>query len=253
MPAASSLDEIDAIIAAAELNERYLANGWSIEARMIARVVGFAAGYVRIEREDRGIAGKLTPPSCVWGLARGHGVPGFDHEVWAALCLKSSQRDETMTGTPIPKACAWSRAQAGLEDLSHLWDAADALRQTAGDLLRAVEAHAMISFALRAVADGQRPDPSDLLRSRGRVDALLSQLQDRADFEADQLGELRFGILDYDVGDPDLEARVSRCPRILGRACRVGIGRMGWGGRFNLSLSAAPRAKEGACRRCHTA
>lgn len=109
-----------------------------------------------------------------------------------------------MTDTPIPTDLRLEQGTA----LSHLWDAADAMRQTAGDLLHAVEAHAMISFAfLRAVADGQRPDPSDLLRSRGRLDALLSQLQDRADFEADQLSELRFGMLDHDDGDPDLEAR----------------------------------------------
>lgn len=92
--------------------------------------------------------------------------------------------------------------------LSHLWDAADGLRQTASELLRAVEDHAMTSFRyLRAVANGQAPDPSALLRSRGRVDALLAQLQDRADFEADQLGELRFGVLENDDGDPGLEAR----------------------------------------------
>lgn len=66
----------------------------------------------------------------------------------------------------------------------------------------------MTSFTfLRAVADGQAPDPSALLRSRGRVEALLAQLQDRADFEADQLGEVRFGMLENDDGDPDLEAR----------------------------------------------
>lgn len=95
--------------------------------------------------------------------------------------------------------------------LSHLWDAADSMRQTAGDLLHAVEAHAMTSFRyLRAVADGQRPDPSALLRSRGRLDALLSRMNDQATFEADQLGELRFGMLANDDGDPELEARALR-------------------------------------------
>lgn len=109
-----------------------------------------------------------------------------------------------MTDTPIPTGPRLEQGTA----LSNLWDAADGLRQTASELLRAVEAHAMTSFTfLRAVADGQAPDPSALLRSRGRLDALLAQLQDRADFEADQLGELRFGMLENDDGDPDLEAR----------------------------------------------
>ena len=92
--------------------------------------------------------------------------------------------------------------------LSHLWDAADSMRLTAGELLRAVEAHAILSFRyLRAVANGEQPDPADLLRSRGRLDALLGQMNDQAAFEAANLGELRFGMLDHDDGDPDLEAR----------------------------------------------
>lgn len=95
--------------------------------------------------------------------------------------------------------------------LSHLWDAADGMRLTAGELLRAVEAHAILSFRyLRAVANGEQPDPADLLRSRGRLDALLAQMNDQAAFEAANLGELRFGMLDNGDGDPELEARAMR-------------------------------------------
>ena len=148
------------------------------------------------------------------------------------------------TRPPIPTDLRLEQGTA----LSHLWDAADGMRQTAGDLLRAVEAHAMISFAyLRAVADGQRPDPSDLLRSRGRLDALLSQLQDRADFEADQLSELRFGMLDHDDGDPDLEAQAmaSFRERFRLRSDRWGGRRRGWRagrGRASARGPAAERA-----------
>ena len=142
-----------------------------------------------------------------------------------------------MTDTPIPTDLRLEQGTA----LSHLWDAADGMRQTAGDLLRAVEAHAMISFAyLRAVAAGEQPDPSDLLRSRGRLDALLAQLQERADFEADQLGELRFGMLGHDDGDPDLEARAMASFRERFRR-RIDDGEGGEGGGSAEPLPEDPR------------
>ena len=58
--------------------------------------------------------------------------------------------------------------------LSLLWETADDMRQSAADLHAAADAHAMSAFAfVRDTADGGAPDPSGLLRSRGRYAAHL--------------------------------------------------------------------------------
>ncbi len=92
--------------------------------------------------------------------------------------------------------------------LSNLGDAVEDLRQTATDLRVAVDDHAMgTATFLRDVADGRQPDPASLLRSRGRVEALLNQLIDRAELEDAHLAELNIALLPNPDGDPDLEAR----------------------------------------------
>ena len=91
--------------------------------------------------------------------------------------------------------------------LSLLWDAADDLRLTAAELQTAAEAHAMTTFQfLRDLADGDAPDPSALLRSRGQVEALLGQLNQRADLEGAHLDELSVTLAAPDLSDP-LEVR----------------------------------------------
>lgn len=92
--------------------------------------------------------------------------------------------------------------------LSHLGDAVEDLRQTATELRIAVDDHAMSTATfLRDVADGRHPDPAPLLRSRGRVEALLNQLLERAELEGAHLAELNIALLPNPSGDPDLEAR----------------------------------------------
>lgn len=92
--------------------------------------------------------------------------------------------------------------------LSNLGDAVEDLRLTATDLRVAVDDHAMSTVTfLRDLADGRQPDPAPLLRSRGRVEALLRQLIERAELEDAHLAELNIALLPNPDGDPDLEAR----------------------------------------------
>lgn len=92
--------------------------------------------------------------------------------------------------------------------LSLLWESVDDLRKTIEDLHAVIDAHAMTTFVfLRDVADGKAPDPSDLLRTRGQVEALLDQLCDCISAEDTSLAELRVGLLPNDDSDPALEAQ----------------------------------------------
>lgn len=92
--------------------------------------------------------------------------------------------------------------------LHHLGDAVEDLRLTATDLQAVVEDHAATTATfLRDVADGHPPDPAPLLRSRGRVDAMVQQLIERADLEEAHLAELNIALLPNPDGDPDLEAQ----------------------------------------------
>lgn len=104
--------------------------------------------------------------------------------------------------------------------LSLLWDGADDLRQTVAELHSAIDDHALTTFAfLRAAAGGAIPDPSGLLRSRGRVEALLALLNGHADQESATLAELRIGVLANDENPPELEARAWEAFRArVGRA-----------------------------------
>ena len=92
--------------------------------------------------------------------------------------------------------------------LSHLGDAAEDLRQIAAELRTVSEDHAMTTITfLRDTADGLAPSPAALLRSRGRVEALLQQLLDRADAEEVHLSELNIALLPNADGDDELERR----------------------------------------------
>src|SRR5690349_5651215 len=92
--------------------------------------------------------------------------------------------------------------------LTLLWDTADDLRATVRELSSAIDDHAMTTFAfLREAATGTIPDPSALLRSRGRIEALLDLLNGHADQEGTTLAELRVGVLANDENPPELEAR----------------------------------------------
>lgn len=92
--------------------------------------------------------------------------------------------------------------------LSLLWDTADDLHQTARELSAAIEDHALTTYAfLRAAAGGAIPDPSGLLRSRGRVEALLDLLNRHAEQEGATLAELRVGVLGNDENPPEMEVR----------------------------------------------
>jgi len=91
--------------------------------------------------------------------------------------------------------------------LSLLWEAVDDLRQTATELQSTADAHAMTTFQfLRELAQGDTPDPSVLLRSRGQLEALMAQLCARADLEGAYLGELPVVLRPPDGSDP-LEVR----------------------------------------------
>lgn len=92
--------------------------------------------------------------------------------------------------------------------LSHLGDAAEALRQIASELRAVAEDHAMTTLGfLRDMADDRAPSPAALLRSRGQIEALVQQLLDRADAEASYLSELNVALLQPPDADDPLERR----------------------------------------------
>ena len=92
--------------------------------------------------------------------------------------------------------------------LTQLWDAAEGLRLAQQDLARCAEGHALTVLGfVRQVADGVEPDPVELLRSHGMIEALTQQVQDRVNASQDALSELRFGLLDHPDADPGLEER----------------------------------------------
>lgn len=92
--------------------------------------------------------------------------------------------------------------------LTQLWEAADDLRAAQAELSSRVQDHSMVVFAyVRDIADGGEPDPAELLRSQGQVEALVQQVNDRLTAGQDALAELRFGLLPQPDADPVLEAR----------------------------------------------
>ena len=66
----------------------------------------------------------------------------------------------------------------------------------------------MVVFSyVRDIADGGEPDPAELLRSHGQIEALVQQVNDRLTAGQDALSELRFGLLPHQDADPALETR----------------------------------------------
>lgn len=75
-------------------------------------------------------------------------------------------------------------------------------------LRAAVEDHALtVHRFVREIADGGEPDPAPILRSRGRVEALVQELLDEHNSEGDALAELKVVLADHVDADPALEAR----------------------------------------------
>lgn len=98
----------------------------------------------------------------------------------------------------------------------------------------------MTTFAfLRTAADGAIPDPSVLLRSRGRVEALLDLLNGHAEQEGATLAELRIGVLANDENPPEMEARAWA-------AFKARVGRAERGSEEGRRLPEDPRPAERA-------
>ena len=92
--------------------------------------------------------------------------------------------------------------------LTQLWEAADDLRAAQAEFASCVQDHCMVVFSyIRDIADGGEPDPARLLRSHGRIEALVTVVNDRLTAGQEALSELRFGLLPQPDADPALEAR----------------------------------------------
>ena len=91
--------------------------------------------------------------------------------------------------------------------LSNIYVTAEQQRQAADSLRRAAEEHAITVHAfVTAIASGEEPDPAPVLRSRGRVEALVEELTNEHDAEGDAFAELRVVLADHPGADPALEA-----------------------------------------------
>ena len=103
---------------------------------------------------------------------------------------------------PVPRPCL-ERGTA----LSTIYTTAEQQRQAAESLRRAAEEHALTVHAfVTAIANGEEPDPVPVLRSRGRVEALVEELLDEHTGEGDAFAELRVVLADHPDADPALEA-----------------------------------------------
>jgi hypothetical protein len=116
---------------------------------------------------------------------------------------------------PIPRP-PLERAAA----LSAMLSAAEQQHRGLSVLPRTAEDHALTVFHfVREIADGGSPDPSPILRSRGRVEALVQELLEQHDAEREALAELRVALVDAPDADSELEARAMASLRArLGRA-----------------------------------
>ena len=104
---------------------------------------------------------------------------------------------------PVPRP-PLERATA----LSAIYTTAEQQRQAADSLRRAAEDHAItVHSFVTAIANGEEPDPAPLLRSRGRVEALVEELLDEHTGEGDAFAELRVVLTEHPDADPALEAR----------------------------------------------
>ena len=104
---------------------------------------------------------------------------------------------------PVPRP-ALERGTA----LSTIYTTAEQQRQAAESLRRAAEDHALTVHAfVIAIANGEEPDPAPVLRSRGRVEALVEELLDEHTGEGDAFAELRVVLAEHPDADPTLEAK----------------------------------------------
>ena len=91
--------------------------------------------------------------------------------------------------------------------LSAIYTTAEQQRQAAESLRRAAEDHALTVHAfVTAIANGEQPDPAPVLRSRGRVEALVEELLDEHTGEGDAFAELRVVLAEHPDADSALEA-----------------------------------------------
>ena len=91
--------------------------------------------------------------------------------------------------------------------LSTIYTTAEQQRQAAESLRRAAEDHALtVHTFVTAIANGEDPDPAAVLRSRGRVEALVEELLDEHTGEGDAFAELRVVLAEHPDADPTLEA-----------------------------------------------
>ena len=92
--------------------------------------------------------------------------------------------------------------------LSAIYTTAEQQRQAAESLRRAAEDHAItVHRFVVAIANGEEPDPAPVLRSRGRVEALVEELIDEHTGEGDAMAELRVVLAEHPDADPALEAK----------------------------------------------
>ena len=91
--------------------------------------------------------------------------------------------------------------------LATIYTNAEQQRQAAESLRRAAEDHALtVHRFVTAFANGEEPDPAPVLRSRGRVEALVEELLDEHTGEGDAFAELRVVLAEHPDADPALEA-----------------------------------------------
>ena len=116
---------------------------------------------------------------------------------------------------PVPRPCL-ERGTA----LSTIYTTAEQQRQAAESLRRAAEDHALtVHRFVTAIANGEQPDPAPVLRSRGRVEALVEELLDEHTGEGDAFAELRVVLAQPPDADSALEARaLAELRARLGRA-----------------------------------
>ncbi len=92
--------------------------------------------------------------------------------------------------------------------LSAIHTTAEQQRQAAESLRRAAEDHALtVHRFVTAIANGEEPDPAPILRSRGRVEALVEELIDEHTGAGDAFAELRVVLTEPPDADPALEAK----------------------------------------------
>ncbi len=91
--------------------------------------------------------------------------------------------------------------------LTAIYTTAEQQRLAAESLRRAAEDHALtVHRFVTSIANGEEPDPSPVLRSRGRVEALVEELLDEHTGEGDAFAELRVVLAAAPDADPALEA-----------------------------------------------